>query len=289
MCALLAKLDAVVAATDVQDMLTAKLETVVAAMDFQDMLTAICSATGLTKPEPPVTNALTTKQQDAYPMFLGLVKLLKSSQEEIVKLQRRVEELESNVKSAPGCKTGMLFADIVKGEKAAKLSDAEVTVLNLFSDENVERERRMNNVVIFGLEESKASEAEVRNKNDEEAVKKVFEALKVSPTAIRRTRRLKSASGKAAPMVVELDKLNSKMTALGHARQLKEIDEYKKVFVAPDLTYAQRVQRRQLVQERNEKQKKLKESGESDGTQFYSIQRNAVKLMTKRDAKATNV
>ena len=123
--------------------------------------------------------------------------------------------------------------------------------------EAVEIERRRMNLVIMGVTEEE---------KDKEAVNEILTKLignKVS-ASISSVERLGRKTGKIRPIRVVLNNLDVRYELLCKSKDLSKIDEFRKVFIMPDLTRKQQVQDKKLrdivkeLRDNGEKQVRIK-------------------------------
>ena len=116
------------------------------------------------------------------------------------------------------------------------------------------RERKRNNIIIFGLQETE---------NDVVLIHSLFQSLECACTSddIRGIYRVGSRSdGKKRPIVVKFASIGKKNAILSLASQLRWIQEWKGVVITHDLTKVEyleekqrEIQLKKVAEERNEK------------------------------------
>jgi len=137
------------------------------------------------------------------------------------------------------------------------------------------RKNRNSNLVIFGLNESKALTREERDMEDMHLFFKLigelnslfFSLFKVCckiTCQVDGTKRLdsKKETQSPAPLLIKLGGEKSQLTRneiLKAARELKKSTKFKNVFISPDLTVSQRRRLNELKLSRNELNDKLKQ------------------------------
>lgn len=132
--------------------------------------------------------------------------------------------------------------------------------------EEAEIERRKTNVIVHGVPESDAEDADQRIDHDMVVLATMFQEVKVENVTVDSVVRL----GKKAtdpiqnprPMKVVLDSAESKVSLLRKAKNLREKEEggWSRIFIHQDLTPKQREARKPLVAEL----KQRKANGETD-------------------------
>lgn len=155
--------------------------------------------------------------------------------------------------------------------RVESLINGEVKKMNENLDEKMEIERRKSNIIIHGIkEEGIVRLDDIARELDEGIVSReqslveeiLKEGLKLDATRhieeVKRIGRFKE--GVVRPMRVVLKSPEARTEILRRAKNLKEHDEYKKVYIAPDLTRNQREEDKKL----REELKKLKEQGQTN-------------------------
>ena len=136
--------------------------------------------------------------------------------------------------------------------------------------EELEIEHRKKNVIVHGVSESGAEEAEERVSDDLAVLAAMFQEVKVDGIQVDSVVRLgKKASDpiqNPRPMKLVLNSEENKINLLKNAKNLREKQEggWSKVFIHQDLTPKQREARKPLVAELKERKAK----GEKDLTIF---------------------
>ena len=113
--------------------------------------------------------------------------------------------------------------------------------------EKDERERRKNNLLIFGVNKS--------SEDTNEAIKQVeaiFSKIGIAPSVIAHSRRFRqNDASKPAPIFVRLSEGTDRHQVILAAKKLRTSTEFKNVFINPDRTEAERELDRQLRQKRD--------------------------------------
>jgi len=122
--------------------------------------------------------------------------------------------------------------------------------------EREEQEKRRHSVIVFGLNESCATEAEVRVADDVEKFQDIMHELEVRHESditkvVRLGKKAESADEKPRPLKVSFSSEESKLDVLKKAKNLRDKKEggLDKVFIYPDLTPKQREARKKLAAE----------------------------------------
>lgn len=124
--------------------------------------------------------------------------------------------------------------------------------------EETERERKMNNIVLYRVKESDKENGEDRKREDLEFFNGLCMSIEVGPKAVKNALRLGSRKTgiEQRPLKIELEKYVDKEEIMRNLFKLKNSDEkFKKVSVAHDLTGEQMKLVKQKVQEADEKTK----------------------------------
>jgi PHD-finger len=149
------------------------------------------------------------------------------------KLVESVEELKKNKESEPVLVAGLKRDEVL---------------------EEIEIEKRRLNLVIMGIKE---------DDEDETAVKDLFTVLVGSKgvkavTSVERIGRV--TAGKTRPIRVKMANSDSKLDVLKASSDLRKHEEYKKVYISPDLTRKQQ-EADKLIRD---KLKEMRNGGETD-------------------------
>ena len=184
---------------------------------------------------------------------------VKNMEKEIVDLKAEMKEMHKRMDQYEG---GM--KNVESGLEKAKQEVKEEVKTELR-----EKEERSENMVIYGLKESDKTDSKERIREDEEAVKKIWNMVEVKieegETEVRFRAGKKREDGKPRPLIVKFKEEETKEKVLSGARKLARKDEWKNVFLAQDLTAKQREEDRKKEEERKreaeEKTAKAREEG----------------------------
>lgn len=122
----------------------------------------------------------------------------------------------------------------------------QVDQTNFVLAENQERELKKINVILHGLKPE-------LNTEDRVQVERVFESIGANAKKIAYVRRFKqTAKDKIAPVLVQLKQDSDRRKVLSSSKNLKNKEEYKSVYIQPDLTECQRKLNKQLREKRDE-------------------------------------
>lgn len=113
-----------------------------------------------------------------------------------------------------------------------------------------------------------------------------------STASVKFVKRLRSKSNKPGPVLVGLSDSADRNPLLLKAKTLREIGEYKSVYVCPDLTEAQRLEDKELRKRRDELNKNRKEGDPFDmlfvATKSPSSKRQMLRTETELSCMYTN-
>jgi len=167
--------------------------------------------------------------------------------------------------------------------KVIKKPVEQLIVVSAAINEANDREKRKDKVVIFGLAESKNLVEAERLREDLSKVEKMVSEMG-STASVKFVKRLRSKSNKPGPVLVGLSDAADRNPLLLKAKKLRELGEYKSVYVCPDLTEAQRLEDQELRKRRDELNKNRKE-----GDPFrYAIRGNQITKFKAEPFKAAN-
>lgn len=142
-----------------------------------------------------------------------------------------------------------------------EIPKAQLDVLEDTANEVREREKRKNNIIIFGIKISEKVEAKDRIEEDKNKIIKIFEFLKVADVEVDKVIRFKNGKEdrqngkeKIPPVLVVLKKETDKFRILKVARELKNSNEFSNVFINSDQTLAERTSYLELKKLKDQKQ-----------------------------------
>jgi hypothetical protein len=201
----------------------------------------------------------------------------KENLNEISKLKNDLESTKNLAK--PSSISNEWVQVVTKGAKNAKKPIDQLTVANATISELQEREKRKKNVIIYGVPESTSLNLTDKKAEDETKIKLILTAIDKSDVSPVYSRRLKSKdSSKPGPLLVELSDTSLRNPVLLAAKKLRENDNYKSVYISPDLTEAERQLDYKLRQERN----RLNSALGADSPFRYGIRGNQVQRFKKQ-------
>ena len=152
----------------------------------------------------------------------------------------KIASVEKEQKNAPAADA--LWSTITK--RSGKKSPEQLKVINVMADESKERYKKEKNVIIFGLKESAKESITDKKTDDALEINKILEVLSLKNEKVEGNFRLKVRdTTKPKPLVLVLKDRETSNKFLQAARKLKNSEVHKSVFLGPDLTEAQRLQR----------------------------------------------
>ena len=144
--------------------------------------------------------------------------------------------------------------------------------------EEIEKERKKKNIIVFNLKESTEEEADNRIKEDLNKCGKIFtNELDIQDLTIEKVIRIgKKKDNGNRPLIIKLGTETDRNTVLSKAKRLRYSKEFDRVYLAKDMTEAEREKDKKLRQELNEKRNR-KEDG------WYVIRRGKVMRVQQED------
>lgn len=192
-------------------------------------------------------------------------KKLQGLREEIEKMKKMKMTVEESDQSKRERKQEM---ELLKKEvisegmqeirKTGEEKEKKVIEMSLKIDE-IEKERKKKNIVIFNVEESEEKETGKRIQEDMDKCLKIFaQELEVQDLTVEKVIRIgrKSEENKRRPMIVKLGSENDRNTVLGRAKKLRYSEEFVRVYIVKDLTEDEREKDKKLRKELKEKREK---------------------------------
>ena len=187
---------------------------------------------------------------------------LKKAKTERDALEAKVQRMESKSDQVKDKVVGM------EKEIEAGMERTKTEVRNEMESEKKEREERSENVVVYGMSESEEEEAE-RRKEDDKA--KFLEMVREIGVEVKGEVEVKFRAGKKRddakprPMIVKVGDEEMRQRLMANARRLSLKEEWKRVFVSPDLTWQQREEARKEEKRLREEAERKNEEAENAG------------------------
>ena len=176
------------------------------------------------------------------------------------RLMKKVDKLENNLHEELKEVKEMIEANRLEISKLKANSQADNNSENVLPQiqhqphtiirELEERERRQNNLIIFGIPENTSEDFHERQASDENAVKKICEDIdvKIEETDIVKSFRLgKKLSGKNRPLLTNFSIPEKKREVLKNKKRLFEVSP--SIKIAPDCTPQQREHDKKVYEE----------------------------------------
>ena len=117
-------------------------------------------------------------------------------------------------------------------------------------DEVEDRHRRRRNLIFSGISELTSGSVEERREADRAMVERILKDLLLDDKEPEQVYRVgKPVPGKSRLLKVRFDDEETGQNILRNARKLRDISRQNGVYINPDLTVAQRRERKQLVEE----------------------------------------
>ena len=158
----------------------------------------------------------------------------------------------------------------VEKEVVSGMEKAKEEVKKDMGREMKEREDRSLNVVFYGVEESKEVQLEAKRKEEQEKVGEVIRCIGVEVNdemeiKFRAGKKSEGEGAKPRPLIVRISDEEKRERILRESRNLARSPAFKAVFVAPDLTWAQREEARKEEKELRELADKKTEESKNEG------------------------
>ena len=156
----------------------------------------------------------------------------------------------------------------VEKEVVSGMAKAKEEVKKDVNREMEERDERSQNLVIYGMEETTDGTAEERKENDKKKVKEVMEGIGVEgevEVRFRAGRRQEEPNPRPRPLIITFKDDECRAQVLRNARKLARIPNLKSIFVATDMTWAQREEARKMERERREEAERKTEEANREG------------------------
>ena len=178
-------------------------------------------------------------------------------------LEAKVERMESRSDQVKDKVVGM------EKEIEAGMERTKKEVRDEMETERKEREERSENVVVYGMKESEEEEAEKRKDDDKnkfmEMAREIGVGVEAEEVEVKFRAGKKREDGKARPMIVKVKDDETKQKLLANARRLARKEEWKAVFVSPDLTWQQREEGRKEEKRLRDEAERLNEAAKNEG------------------------
>ena len=178
-------------------------------------------------------------------------------------LAQKVEKIELKADKANDRVVG------VEKEVATGMQKAKEEVRNDVNSEMLNREERVDRVVVYGLEETKEEDLEQWTAKEKKKVEDIFRNMGVQPQGEimvkYRAGRPREEGAKPRPLIVKLSDDETRLRFLSNAPKLSRIEATRHIFLAPDLTPQQREEDRKKENELKEEAAKKTEAEKNGG------------------------
>jgi hypothetical protein len=179
-------------------------------------------------------------------------------EDKVNKVDEQIVQIKDNLGAAlTHAWSGVVANTSPASRSSAPIPEKQVEVVNTVLSEQRERERRANNVIIFNINELVSSSNEQQTKHDESSVLNLLTKINIDTSKVKFIRRFNknpnnnNNNNKPAPILVRLESPEIKGKVLFNAKNLINMNEFKGIFINPDLTPAERVLGKQMREERN--------------------------------------
>ena len=166
-------------------------------------------------------------------------------------LENSVSKLGTQIEALSKANTALekRFSDLLNtqsvNQKTLKSSEVSTAATaSSIADELSERERKKNNIIVYNLPEAPEKSSEEQSFAD--LCKHIVE-VDLNIQKIFRIGR--KDSNRIRPLLVCFTSEETKLSVLSSAPRLRFHDDYKKVYIAPDMTKFERVKHKKLVEE----------------------------------------
>ena len=190
----------------------------------------------------------------------------------LVKLEEQMRSLQQEMKRGVLSDIKNEIRDFMTDMSAVMKDEiVKITKKEIMAEitEREEHQRRLKNLIVYGLEESKRNNGRDREIDDKEMCKELFtKELNVKEAQVVNTVRLgkraqceadeNEGNFKPRPLLVELTQAKHKFELLKRCKQLRNSEEFRfrKAIIAPDLTKKEREADHKLRLELKEKQQR---------------------------------
>ena len=131
-------------------------------------------------------------------------------------------------------------------------------------EEIAERNKRLQNIVIFNAKESSSEDIEERKLHDKQYVEKLLNDIKAIANIDKINRLGQRVNNKNRPLKIKLNTETEQRNVMSKARALKDLRQYDRVYISRDMTPLEQRQRKVLVIEMKKKQAEAAAAGTQD-------------------------
>jgi hypothetical protein len=167
-----------------------------------------------------------------------------------VQMEQKMYELKAKVK---------VESDERVGKTKSNVKEFVEQRLTHHLEEEEDKKKRENRIMVYGIKESMEEEAEIKTK-DAEKLGQMFDALNIQGDLLSAVRIGKRKEGVSRPLILTVKDTKKKWHIISRAKGLREQANWEGVFISPDLTLAERKDdlaiRNLLKEKRDESSKK---------------------------------
>ena len=203
------------------------------------------------------SSTYTTKQLDVwlYDVLKRTIEAEKKIEQQSILItaqSTKIEELTTKITELEKAKTnGQAITDSASfWEKLPK--QACIGIANIVATEKKSMAKKERNLIVFGLPTQSGTDGDKRE------LKKIFQAIEstVNTESVKLT-RFKGKDNRPGPILLELESVEKKNQVLKLARKLRDNNEYKNVYINPDLTESEAALEKSLRSDRDKKNEEL--------------------------------
>ena len=188
-------------------------------------------------------------------------KLIEKREVELKSVKESVDSVKETVESGLKSYSSVLQRSCTKALAPRKIAAAVKSA--------TKEEDRSTNIVVFGVKEEENEELAPK-------IQGILEHLSERPNIVASRRIGRTKSDMPRPIRFKVKSSSTAFSILGKAKKLKEIDDCKSIYLAPDRTAEEQAARKKLVGE-------LKVKRTSDPQKHYFIRRGQVTCVSSGD------
>ena len=202
-----------------------------------------------------------------------LLEVNKSKETQISNLEKNIKDLQASGNNLSPTATSEIWNTYPKHIPAV--------ISKLIKTEKFLNKKKENNIIIVGMKEPNKENEDENKEEDLREINKMLEKLfikhkekdntvtKIVTLNINNITRFKSKTvGKVGNVKIEFKDIEEKKSIIRTAKYLKEMEDYKNVYINSDLTESEMVNERRLRRDRAEKNKLLKETDNGTGQKY---------------------
>jgi hypothetical protein len=213
-----------------------------------------------------VLATITTKITSLEEKVTLLTENSKEKDEKIKNLEKLLEKNEKNPS----------FAAIMSKDTNNKVTKEQIKLINLIDDEESLKKKKVNNLIIFGLEESEKEVGTELIEEEKTKMNDLFKECEIEANFSNLYRVGKERKpNKVRPICITLDDNSKMLSILKASNKLRKGKNYKNVYINKDLTIAERQKEKELKEEKKRKNTELL-AKEPETTYRYCIRRNDI-------------